>query len=174
MAEIPALTPQDLADFSGRSVDSYTNYSEQAIIQATLLFKIGTCLVALGDDETEAQLAKMAIAAFADHVYLARAYAKAAASPFSSESLGSYSYSKSASQVAKGEKTGVFWFDLAVEKLGRCHDNDDVPEFGGIEVFEHDGTFVVSMEGNVRLLSPQDRQDHEQFLHDPSAVISRN
>lgn len=40
-------------------------------------------------------------------------------SPFSSERIGSYSYSKMAGAISKGVKTGVPFFDLAVEYLSQ-------------------------------------------------------
>ena len=40
-------------------------------------------------------------------------------SPFSSERIGSYSYSKMAQAVSKGVKTGVPFFDIAVDYLSQ-------------------------------------------------------
>ena len=165
MAAYPELTVADLAGFSGRSVASYpAMFSTSALVQSTLLFKIATCLANLPESKNEQDLAKMAILAFAEHLILAQPFAKVAASPFNSESLGSYSYSKGSAAFAKaalaatkGEKSGVMWFDVAVERLGTCWDINGLDDFGGIEIFEHDGEFVPgSDEANFRFLSPQD------------------
>jgi len=181
VAEYPLYTAQDLADYSGRPVASYqpANWIPQAVAQATLLFKIATCLNQFPDDPTQAQLAGYAIKAMADYAVLNQPYAQAAASPFQSETLGSYSYSKMASSASKGEKTGVMWFDLAVDQLGVCDKNDEIMSGGGIEVFEFDGLFAdASMAGNTaRLLSPNDQRYHDEFMiagpHDPNG-LTRN
>jgi hypothetical protein len=174
VAEYPMLTKADLVTYSARPAESYRDAQvATALAQATLLFKIGTCLAALPDEPDKAELAKMAILAYADHIVLSLPHAKALASPFNSESLGSYSYSKSAGAVAKGEKTGVFWFDLAIERLSVCMDVDDALDYGGIEIMEHDGLFVKgSGEGNVRYLTPGDVAASRAYGFD--IVLSRN
>ena len=169
MAEYPDLTKADLSRFSGRPIESYGNQRalSTAIVQATLLFKIATCRSYFPEDANDAELATMAISAYADHIYLRLPFAKAEASPFSSESLGSYSYSKSASAAAKGDKTGIMWFDLAVDRLSQCDVESGIPSFGGIEVFEHDAPMVRAGEAGLRMLSPQDLTYHEAYVHDP-------
>jgi len=169
VAEYPALNKGDLSRFSGRPTAAYGNAGalRTAITQATLLFKIATCRSDFPDNEQDAELATMAIAAYADHIYLRLPFAKAEASPFSSESLGSYSYSKSASAAAKGDKTGIMWFDLAVDRLSQCDISDGVPTHGGVEIFEHDAPMVRSGESGLRMLSPQDLSYHEAHVHDP-------
>lgn len=172
MAEYPTLTKEDLSEFSTRPAESYNDAQvKTALAQATLLFKIGTCLTNLPDDETSLELAKTAILAYADYIILSTPYAAAVASPFSSESLGSYSYSKSAAAVAKGDKTGVMWFDLAVSHLGACDSADGVPSFGGIQVFDSDvPLYQVGDSGIFRMLSPKDREYHQSFMNDPSPI----
>lgn len=171
MAAFPDLTVKDLSDFSGRPEASYPATVSTAFTQSLLLFKISTCLTALPDDETSVELAKMAILAYADYIVLSRPHSRIAASPFSSETLGSYSYSKAAKAAASGEKSGIMWFDLAVENLGQCGVGDDVPEFGGIEIFEHDAAFTAgSTQGAFRMLSPQDQQQSAYFGFDPAGL----
>lgn len=172
MAAYPELTAQDLSSFTGRPAASYPATSvTTALAQARLLFKMSTCLANLPDDEDELSLARYAILSYADFIVLTLPFAKAIASPFSSESLGSYSYSKAAAAAAKGEKTGLMWFDLAVDRLGVCGDTDGIAEFGGIEMFENDGEFVAGSSGaNVRFLSPADIDASAEFGH----VISSN
>lgn len=180
MAEYPIYNKDDLAAYSGRNVAGYPMpYTDEAIKQATLLFKIATCLNQFPEDQTQADLAGYAIKAMADYAVLNQPYAQAAASPFQSETLGSYSYSKMAGKAASGEKTGVMWFDIAVDQLGQCDKNDGIMSGGGIEVFEFDGLFTDALvPGNsARLLSPDDSQYHEAFMvsgpHDPNG-LTRN
>lgn len=169
----PTYDIDDLAEFSGRPAPTYPEYTEQALSQALLLFKIATCLAGPPDDPTKAELSKMAILSMADEMVLVQPNQKAAASPFNSESIGSYSYSKMAGkmakQVTKGKETGVMWFDLAVERLSVCNTADGIPYGGGIEVFEFDGLLVDGQNGNQRLVSPKDQHLSNFLGWDPRA-----
>ena len=167
----PEYNKAGLAAYSGRPALSYTAYADTAISQALLLFKIGTCLASLDDlDDDQKQLASMAIYAMADSIYIAQPYQKAVASPFSSESIGSYSYSKTAKAVSKGDETGIMWFDLAMDQLSVCGLNDDgIPNGGGIEMFEHQGVFSEGRGNNVRYLGPEDIELSRVLGFDPSS-----
>lgn len=170
MAEYPTFTADDLADFSGRPAASYPKYATtSALPQAVLLFKIATCRPTFPDDETEAQLARMAILAMADRATLSQKFQQIEASPFQSESLGSYSYSKMAGFAAKGMTTGVTWFDLAVTTLSLCDTSDDIPSGGGIIAFEYDVP-QVSLPGGMRLLSASEYTEHAQYLSSSQGV----
>lgn len=159
------------ADFSGRPSASFSPYALTAYKQALLLFKIGTCLHALPDDETDQALAIQGILSMADQFYLANQYREATASPFTSESIGSYNYNKAARQVSRGEDTGVMWFDLAVSRLGQCDADDGLQMHGGIEVFEHDILTVRGSSGaNRRMLSPQDMHLSASYGVDPAEI----
>ena len=138
MAEYPTnYTKQDVATASGNDVSEYTNnFIDEAIIQATLLFRIGTCLGTWPDDVINAQLARYAVLAMADAIYWVQPFQKVLRNPFSSETIGSYSYSKLSSAVSAGLPTGVSWFDTAVARLGVCDFNPSIPNSGGINVFE--------------------------------------
>lgn len=166
----PVYTANDLADFSGRDVSSYTGYATtSAIPQAILLFKIGTCLADLPEDAVKRDLAKMGILAMADAIVLAQPYQAALANPFNSETIGSYSYSKVAGAVNAGLPTGITWFDMALRELSVCDLIDHIPSGGGIEIFEYDGAFTAGhLPGNVRFLSPQDIDSSRAFGYDPS------
>lgn len=172
MADFPNFTAADLSNFSGRPVSEYTNvsYVTSAIAQAELLFKLGTCLGGnWPDDPTMASLAQMAVLSMADAIYLVQPFQAVLSNPFSSESIGSYSYSKVAGAVMGGLPTGITWFDLALGKLSVCDLNDGIPVGGGIEIFEWDATMAPGvLPGNVRMLSPQDLNRHNAFSHDPS------
>lgn len=168
--EYPTYTTEDLSGFSGRPVASYTAYANTALSQALLLFKIGTCLAQFPDGGTQAELAKMGILAMADDISLKQEYQQAMASPFSSESIGSYSYSKRAQQVQDGDATGIMWFDLAIKELSMCDaGGDGIPTGGGVGMFEYDGTFVDS-DGpeTVRFLGPADLDASRGYGFDPS------
>ncbi len=172
MAAFPQYDVEALAEFSGRSVSEYTNtaYVPSAIARATLLFKLGTCLGdSWPDDPTLAMLAKMAILSMADAIYSVQPFQAVLANPFSSESIGSYSYSKVSGAVMGGLPTGITWFDMAISKLSVCDISAGIPMGGGIEVFDFDGDFGAgAVPGNTRLLGPKDLNAHEFWMHDPS------
>lgn len=114
---LPVPTVDDLAEFTGRDVEGFSGFAEQALTQAALVFSIVTKREALPEDDTERQLAVNAMLEMADKIYLEQPFAAAKASPFSSETVGSWSYTKTINQARKGEVTGLFWWDLAVEEL---------------------------------------------------------
>lgn len=166
----------DLSEFTGRPLASFpTSFVESsAIPQAVLLFKIGTCIVdpsALSVEDQ--QLVDFAIISMADAIHLTAPYQKALASPFNSESIGSYSYSKTAKAVQKGLETGVMWFDMAVLRLSQCEAlGGGFFQGGGIEVFENDGDFAPGhLSHNVDFLSPSDIRASAAFGMDPSLPI---
>lgn len=138
------LTVSDLADFAGTSEASYSAYVSQALAQATLLFEVATGLEEYPDNQSQRSLAQNAILEMADRLYTTQPYAAALASPFSSESIGSYSYSKASSAISKGQITGVVWFDLAVQKLAvrPVVESTAVPLFEAMPVWP-DGSNVV-------------------------------
>ena len=164
----PLYVKQDLADFSGRILASYGGYADTAIAQSTLLFKIGTCLADFPQELTEASLAKMGILAMADAVFLNQPYQQQLASPFSTEHIGSYSYSKAVKAVTVGLDTGIMWFDLAISRLSQCPVNDGIPMGGGIEVFESTGMLMAGAHDNFRFLGPEDIRKSQMFGFDPS------
>lgn len=172
----PTYTPAMLANFTGRPVESYPEpYTSASVFpQATLLFKMGTCIAdpALLSTE-EQQLIDFAILSMSDAIVLAAPYAEALASPFSSESIGSYSYSKAASAVQQGDATGIMWFDTAVDRLGVCNFSDGLAMSGGIEIFEYQGNFTRGRKGaNVAYLTPGDMASSRRFGYDPSTGIA--
>lgn len=166
----PVYTKTDVANFTGRNAASFPSFVDtSALPQAVLLFKIGTCLASLDDlTDDQKQLAQYAILSMADSIHLSQPYAVAVASPFNSESIGSYSYSKVAKAVSTGQETGIMWFDLAVDQLSVCDDINGGLTGGGIEVFEHDAKFVAGVGGNSRMLSPADIEYSRFFGYDPA------
>jgi hypothetical protein len=136
MAEYPTYTAADVAGASGADVTEYSSFIDEALKQATLLFKIGTCLSQFPDSELDAELAKYGILAMADAIFSVQPFQKVLRTPFSSETIGSYSYSKLTSAVSAGLPTGVSWFDIAVGKLSVCDTVLGLPMSGGYSVFE--------------------------------------
>jgi hypothetical protein len=138
MAVYPAYGVEDLAGMSGEEASEYTrtNFVAMALKQAKALFKLGTCLKGdtFPEDEDGAELAEFAILAMADAIYWAQPFQAVLRNPFSSETIGSYSYSKLTSAVTAGLPTGISWFDIAVGELSVC--TSDVGVSGGINVFE--------------------------------------
>lgn len=166
-------TREMLANFTGRPQASFPDayLTASAFPQATLLFKIGTCIAdpsALSTDEM--QMVDFAILSMADAIHLAAPYQTILASPFSSESIGSYSYGKAVKAVQQGLPTGITWFDLAIEQLSQCSDLDGLPMSGGIEVFERTGGYFGPghLGGNIQFLSPADVEASRTFGFDPS------
>lgn len=171
MAEWPTLTVDDLSAFSGRPTAVYpTPFSDTALVQARILFKIATCLSEFPEIEDDATIARMALLAQADDLILKQPHQVAASSPFNSESIGSYHYSfmKRATVASKGDKVGVTWFDLAVEKLGVCEIVNQVPMTGGIMVFENDLLRPKTGQYMSRILGPADIRASRNFGFDPA------
>lgn len=117
---LPVPTLDDLATFSGRGVQTFSGFAPQALAQATLMFSVVTGLPSLPDDPDLAQLANNAIMEMADRLLLEQPYQAIQSGPFQSETIGSYTYSKvtaTAVKVQNGVKTGLFWWDIAFDRL---------------------------------------------------------
>ncbi len=117
---LPVPTVSFLAQFTGRDIATFTAYADEALLQATLLFSIVTQRTEFPDDEDLESLGVRAILEMADRIYLEQPYAGDRATPFASETIGSYSYAKYASAAARardGIPTGLLWWDIAVDEL---------------------------------------------------------
>lgn len=121
---LPVPTVQNLADFSGRPVESYSGYATTALTQATLMFSVATELEVWPEDPDLALVALYAVLEMADKLTLEQPFQNVKASPFQSETLGSYSYSRSvnlARATAVGAATesdigaGLFWWATAMD-----------------------------------------------------------
>lgn len=142
-------TVADLAVFSGRESNTFGQFATEALAQATLLFYLATDLGVYPDDVSLAQLAKYGILDMADKIYLSQPYQEAAASPFQSETIGSYSYSRAVAAVKKGDNTGVMWFDMAVNKLKA--NGSGIGASGSIRGMEWDG-LEVAPDGKMQII----------------------
>ncbi len=136
----PAPSIAELAAFSGRDAASYGTFAQNALAQAALMFQFATGLTAAPDDPDKAQLARYAIMEMADHLVLEQPYAASAASPFQSETIGSYTYSKGADfreKVSSGTKLGLLWWDLAIAQLAIADSaNGGITASGSIQGFD--------------------------------------
>lgn len=154
MLAVPSLV--DLADFTGRPAAVLGDFAPQALAQATLLFTVVTKLSDYPADPDGKLLATYAILEMADRLLLEQPYASIKAGPFQTETIGSYSYSRStvtATKVQTGVKSGLFWWDLAVDELSVAGASlvssfSIQAEIGGIEQAE-DGGFLLRDPGAV-------------------------
>ncbi len=168
MARLTVPDVEDLANFSGRDESSYEIFAEEALKQATLLFELSSCLDSLPSfGSPDYELCRNAILEMADKLYLGQLYAKAKASPFQSETIGSYSYSKAAQLISSGLPTGLLWFDMAIQKLGVCEHLPSI-QYSSTSIFENDGVYVTPA-GDKFLPGPEGK-NKDVF----DATISRN
>lgn len=165
----PVFDVAGLAKFTGRPAGSFTDYATEALEQALLFFKKATCLSEWPVNTDDALVATKAVYQLADYFVLSQPYAERLAAPFSSESIGSYSYSKMVNKITRRERTDLLWFDLAVEDLGQCGlGNMGGQTMGGIGAFERDGNVVPQADGTGYLLGPADMDQNRWLQQDPS------
>ena len=110
------IVPYDLVNFEQ---DGYSD--EDALEMATSLLKEAVpCLAEKEGDLTDTQrkLVRFGILEMAKYIKIEFSAFDSALSPFQSETIGSWSYSKAASAVSAQQSTGVPGFDRAVELLG--------------------------------------------------------
>lgn len=160
---LPAPSIADLADFTGRPVATFGAFATSALAQATLMFSIVTKLKAYPEDPDLEQLAVYAIVEMADRLLLEQPYTSIKAGPFQTETIGSYSYSKSTTTtrtVEQGLKTGLFWWDVAVDELS-------VP---GSAISNHGSIFVeweglqLQDDGTYTLVGPADGENDPPYI----------
>jgi len=142
-------TVADLATFTGRASSTFGVFAPQALAQATLLLYLSTGLEAYPENAQLASLAKFGIMEMADRIYLSQPYQEASASPYQSETIGSYSYTRMTQAIKKGDATGVMWFDLAVNKLKAS--GSGIGASGSIEGMEFDGV-EFNGEGRAKII----------------------
>lgn len=157
---LTAPTIVEHADFTGRAENSFSAPRiTAALSQSALLFTLRSELSAYPDDADQAALARNAIMEMADKIYWDMAFAEARAKPFNSETIGSYSYSKgsAAARAQSGLKTGLLWWDLAIELL--AGDESSV-EHGSIQTIQPD-LYRATDTGDTYLLGPGDLDERE-------------
>lgn len=185
----PIPTISQLAAYSGRDEATYvTGVANTALLQATLRFTILTEVsdpdqiqgyMALSQADMQS-LAVNGILSLADNIYLQFPYQQAQASPFNSESIGSYHYQKNAtfgmggsmSRLAPAalelsmDTTGIPLFDLAVRTLARrtlaagvFHEGVTVFDEGERKSAMGAALFTENSTGRRFVLGPEDRNN---------------
>lgn len=166
----PTFTVAQLAQFSGRPLQSYTPYADQALIQAVVIFMLVTQVETWPTDELSQNIATLGILQYADVLVLEQPFQQVLHNPFQSQTIGSTSYSKpvaymrgnAQANALKGESTGIPFFDYAVQKLALR------TEFGGIygmsldmEMGHGDGDVWVRHDhrtNTLKLVGPAERE----------------
>lgn len=155
---LPVPTVQNLAEFSGRPVQTYTAYADEALSQSTLMFTVATGLDVWPQDADLNQVALNAVLEMADKLILEQPYQVVKASPFQAETIASYTYSRNASlaratavgaAAAENIGAGLFWWATAMDLFRQ----KDVllTSSGSIKVHE-DG--IVAGPGGLRVENP--------------------
>lgn len=158
MSSFDIITKKTLSEYTLRDESEYDDaVAAQVIREAILLFKIGTCLTELPTSPLQREIAMTAIHAMADAFEAEKRNAEQLQSPFQSESIGSYNYSKISGLIYSGVPTGIGWFDIAIQQLSVCGRNGTSGDLagGGVIMFEDQGTFV-SRPPNVKFVGPAD------------------
>lgn len=149
---LPVPTVSYLASFTGRDEASFSAFADQALIQSTLLFSTLTKLSEYPTNEDQELLAINAILEMADRIYLEQPYATTKASPFQSETIASYSYSKgsAAAKAREGLRTGLLFWDLAMDELSVA--DSSAVSTGSVAAFETD--LYIDADSNRVVLTP--------------------
>jgi hypothetical protein len=154
----PVPLISDLSNFSGRDEATYTGYANAALLQATIRF---TFLTEVTDPASftgynaltaadQTLLALNGICALADNIYLNFPYQGVMASPLNSETVGTWTYTKEATNGSGGSayrlqaaaqelsmaSTGIALFDMAVQLLALRTIASGVYH-GAMTVFDH-------------------------------------
>lgn len=142
------MAVEDLPD------ENLETYAETALVQSADLMYIATGLL---DDPTDPQhlrILQNGIMGMAEFLISTQPFRGEAYAPVSSESLGSYSYSKSAGAVKAGIPTEVMWFDLAVHFFS-SGDESALALTSSTSVFEYDGGLLhQDIEGRRSVVGP--------------------
>jgi len=110
-------TADELAAFQHLEVVDDLTFADNALQLATDLMSVATGLTTDPTDEVQLRLMKSGIMDMAWYHLIQNENKDALYTPFSSERIGSYSYSKVAQSVARKESTGIDLFDAAVAML---------------------------------------------------------
>lgn len=160
--DFPIYEIDDLADFTGRPALSFPDYATEALSQAIFFIKLRTHVKEWPEDPDLQQAFKYAILDLADRMQLERQWAHIQASPLSSESIGSYSYSKSnvvKTALFNAIPTGIMWLDVL---LGLLDENSaaavPVSDHGSVHIFENDDLYRRG-DGELWVLGPASRPE---------------
>lgn len=114
-------------------------WAEQALIQSTDVMWVATGIEEYPTDPREARIVKNAIMELSRYLLASEEVADRTYNNFSSETIGSYTYSKAQRalvSIQSGIPLGLFWVDLAISMLSREADKTN-PSIGysGEQVF---------------------------------------
>lgn len=155
------LTPptvNDLANFTGQDAGSFLPFATEALTQATLLFELNTGLSEWPTDALMLAIATRGVCDLGSFIYDKNPYRGVNAKPFTSETVGMYSYTLK--QAQSGEPTGLIFWDAAVTSL---QTGDYSPyATGGISVFENDH-LVHTADGGLKVMGPSDYRPYSHF-----------
>lgn len=128
---------------------------QEALQLAADLFTVATGVTENPTDPMEARLVNYAVMEMAWYLQVNHEDLEAEFSPFSSERIGSYSYSKMTTAVQKGIATGVPAFDYAVAYFGAQGQPDGTVCGTTTEwVFEQTGVPVIPPTPNAWYRDP--------------------
>lgn len=158
---MPVITVDDLATFSGKQAIALGAYAPQAIDQAALLVQTVTGVFDLPPEDLQGStLYKYSVMEIAYTLNVNQEYLDVVSNPFSGESIGSYSYSKStirtvaSSKLSNGDDSGLTWLPLYEDYLDD-HYLTGVKNIdsGQIQGMEYDGV-GINAKGELRILGP--------------------
>lgn len=118
MALVPPPAPEDLDTFSHGATDVFdAAQKSQAIDMAASLFWMATGLTEYTDVEEVDKIIKWGLLDMAWSLLVKTENKTEQLSGYSSERIGSYSYSMAQKQIQSGHWTGVEWFAAAIMLL---------------------------------------------------------
>lgn len=164
------LTEVDLARFTGREIDYFDSFVMESIDQAGDLFEIATDLTVFPTQGIDGRIARRGVLAMAEAIYEGNAYRDLRASPFRTETIGTYTYALAESNVLSGVPSGVAWFDIAVERLRA--DTGSSISGSSISAFDRPGD-VIDLDGRPVLIGPADTEDFVQGREDRRGAQGR-
>lgn len=144
MTVFPSFDVDDMAEFTGRPEMTFPEHVDEALLQAVFFIKARTKIYEWPDDPELQQAFKYAILDLANQMYLERQYDRIKANPLASETIGSYSYSKSTAATAAlftARPTGLLWLDLLLEMLIQ-KEIEGFDTHGSVHVFENDDVYL--------------------------------
>lgn len=129
-------------------------FAELCLQQATDLMYIGTGLSEDPVDEADLRIMTSGILEMSYALLSGSEDREARYSPFTSERIGSYSYSKAAQAVMAAENTGVPLFDIAVRHLRSVDATNPTTTLRAEQVFPQ--TYAEWLEKDIAYYDPTD------------------
>jgi hypothetical protein len=154
------FTEIDLANFTGRPPEYYnSNFVMEALAQAGDLFELATERTELPTEGLAGRIAARGVLAMAEAIFEGNNYRDLRASPFKTETIGSYTYTLAEGSVLAGIPTGISWFDLAVDRLALSTRTSISNR--SVHAFQRPGD-TGSIGGHESLIGPADTEEFRQ------------